>query len=155
MNSASYFLANTYSAFSPALNTASAACSVNGHNVVCPFFVHILGPSIFSVFWIPTIIIFISLWKIFTKAGQPGWASLIPIYNLVIMLQIIKKPTWWIILYFIPIVNIIIALIVVHKLSEAFGKGFLFTLGLVFLPIIFYPILGFGNATYSLPVTQA
>ena len=92
----------------------------------------------------------VSVWKIFSKAGQPGWASIIPIYNTVVMLQAVKKPIWWFILMFVPFVNIIIGLIVTHNLSKVFGKGVGFTLGLIFLPFIFYPILGFGSARYIL-----
>ena len=90
-----------------------------------------------------------AMWKVFTKAGEPGWASLIPIYNLVVMLKIAGKPVWWIILFLIPLVNIIISVLVALGIAERFGKGAGFAIGLVFLPFIFYPILGFGSATYG------
>lgn len=96
-----------------------------------------------------------SLWKIFTKAGQPGWACIVPIYNLVVLLKIVNKPIWWIILMLIPIVNIVVLIIVIHALSKAFGKGVGFTIGLLLLGFIFYPILGFGDATYTAPTTPA
>ena len=88
------------------------------------------------------------MWKIFSKAGQPGWAAIIPVYNMVVLLQIVKKPIWWILLLIIPFVNIIIGLIVLYRLARVFGKGIGFTLGLIFLSIIFYPILAFGKSTY-------
>ena len=147
-NIASYLLANTYSSFSPSLNIAAAVCSINGREVACPQYLNILGPVITLLILAVIVINVVATWKIFTKANQPGWASIVPIYNMVVMLQIVKKPTWWVILGFIPIINIIIGLIVVYELAQVFGKGLGFTFGLVFLPIIFYPILGFGRAAY-------
>ena len=88
----------------------------------------------------------IAMWKIFTKAGKPGWASLIPIYNIIVMYQIL------IILLFIPFINgiaaIVLSIIQCIRLSKAFGKGTGFTFGLIFLSPIFLLILGFGNDKY-------
>ncbi len=95
------------------------------------------------------ILMIASLWKIFVKAGKPGWASIIPIYNVIVLLQIIEKPVWWFILFFIPFVNIVIAIIVYLKLAEVFGKGAGFGIGLILLPFIFFPILAFGDAQYQ------
>lgn len=89
-----------------------------------------------------------SIWKVFEKAGKPGWAAIVPIYNIIVLLEIAGKPVWWIILMLIPLVNIIIAIIVLHQISLSFGKGTGFTLGLLFLGIIFWPMLGFGDAQY-------
>lgn len=91
----------------------------------------------------------VSLWKVFTKAGQPGWASLIPIYNAYVLLKIAGKPGWWLLLMFIPLVNIIVMILALVGLSNNFGKGGGFAAGLIFLPIIFYPILAFGDAQYQ------
>jgi hypothetical protein len=88
-------------------------------------------------------------WKIFTKAGQPGWAAIVPIYNIIVLLQIAGKPVWWIILLLIPLVNIIIMILVIAGLAKNFGKGTGFTVGLILLGIIFYPILAFGSAEYQ------
>src|SRR5437867_816400 len=88
------------------------------------------------------------LWRVFTKAGQPGWAAIIPIYNFYILLKIAGKPGWWLILCFIPLVSIIVAIIVAIELAKVFGKGTGFGIGLAFLGFIFYPILGFGEAKY-------
>ena len=88
-------------------------------------------------------------WKIFTKAGQPGWAVLIPIYNLVVFLQIVGRPLWWILLCFIPLVNFVVCIVLANDLAKKFGKGIGFTLGLIILSPIFYPILGFGSAEYQ------
>ena len=87
-------------------------------------------------------------WKIYVKAGKPGWACIIPIYSAIVMLEIIKKPIWWLFMFFIPLVNIYFAIVSVNELSKAFGKDTGFTVGLIFLPFIFYPILGFGDAKY-------
>lgn len=95
------------------------------------------------------LIMIISLWKIFVKAGKPGWAAIIPIYNLIVLLEICGKPIWWFILFLIPLVNIIVAIILTLALAAKFGKGVGFAIGLMILPIIFYPILGFGNAQYN------
>ncbi|MGB1121436.1 MAG: DUF5684 domain-containing protein, partial [Saprospiraceae bacterium] len=96
------------------------------------------------------IIFFIaSFWKIYEKAGKPGWTSIIPIYNVIVLLEIIKKPLWWIVLFIIPIVNIVIGIWTTNLLSKNFGKGEGFTIGLIFLPFIFYPILAFGDAQYQ------
>lgn len=89
------------------------------------------------------------VWKTFTKAGKPGWGAIVPIYNVVLMLEIAGKPIWWIILFFIPLVNMIVAIIVAIDIAKNFGKGAGFGLGLAFLGFIFYPILGFGDATYK------
>jgi len=99
------------------------------------------------------IIIFLiaSMWKIFEKAGKPGWAAIVPIYNIVVLLEIVGKPTWWIILFLIPIVNIIFSVWTYNMLSKSFGKDEGFTVGLVLLGIVFFPILGFGDAVYQGP----
>ena len=88
-------------------------------------------------------------WKIFTKAGQPGWAAIIPIYNIIVLLEVAKQPLWMIILYFIPIGNIIATIIVNIELANRFNKSGGFAAGLILLPFIFYPILGFGYSEYQ------
>jgi hypothetical protein len=90
----------------------------------------------------------VAMWKVFAKAGQPGWAVLIPIYNTIVLLRIVGRPWWWILLMLIPLVNIVITILVVVELAVVFGKGGGFAVGLIFLPFVFYPILGFGSATY-------
>ncbi len=98
------------------------------------------------------ILIIAGIWKTFAKAGQPGWAAIIPIFNAYILLKVAGRPWWWLLLLLIPLVNIVIAIIVAFDVAKAFGKGVGFGLGLVFLGFIFYPILGFGTATYTAPV---
>jgi len=89
-----------------------------------------------------------SYWIIFTKAGESGWKCLIPIYNFIILLNITKKPIWWIILMFIPLINIGVIILINIALSESFGKGTGFGIGLTLLPIVFAPLLAFGDAEY-------
>ncbi len=97
------------------------------------------------------IIIFtiVAFWKLYSKAGKPGWASLIPIYNIIVLLNIIKKPWWWIFLLLIPFVGFIIGIIIYIELAKAFGKSAGFAVGLILLPFIFIPILAFGDAQYQ------
>jgi hypothetical protein len=89
-----------------------------------------------------------SMWKVFTKAGKPGWAAIVPIYNIVVLLEIIRKPMWWIAMFFIPFVSLIFAILMYVELAKAFGKGGGFAAGLILLSPIFFPILGFGGAQY-------
>ncbi len=93
----------------------------------------------------------VPMWKIFTKAGKPGWACIIPIYNTIVLLEIVRKPLWWFFLFLIPLANIYFMVVVYNELSKAFGKGVGTTVGLIFLPIVFVPILGYGPATYQAP----
>lgn len=90
-----------------------------------------------------------AMWKIFEKAGEPGWAAIVPIYNLIVMYKIAGKPIWWILLLLVPIANLVTLIMVVHAISTRFGKDTGFTVGLIFLGFIFYPILGFGDAQYQ------
>jgi len=93
-------------------------------------------------------------WRLFTKAGKPGWASLIPIYNLYVLLTIVGRPGWWLILFLIPVVNIVIEIVVLIDLAKSFGKGVGFGLGLLFLGFIFFPILALGSASYVGPAAK-
>jgi hypothetical protein len=105
--------------------------------------------ALLAVYAVIGLISIIALWKVFTKAGKPGWAAIVPIYNLIVLLQIANKPAWWVILMLIPFLNFIFMIIVFIGLAEAFGKGVGFALGLVFLGIVFLPILAFGSAQYK------
>lgn len=105
--------------------------------------------GIIGVIYLAIIVIsVISLWKIFTKAGEPGWAAIVPIYNLVVLLKIVGKPIWWIVLLLIPCVNFIILILLCLELAKAFGKSGGFGVGLALLSPIFMPILAFGDAKY-------
>ena len=109
----------------------------------------IIAALLFVLIYIGIIVLMItSVWKVFTKANQPGWAAIVPIYNIIIMLEVAKKPTWWVAMYFIPIANFIFMIMTLNGLSKNFGKDEGFTVGMVFLGIVFWPILAFGNAQY-------
>jgi len=98
-------------------------------------------------------ILIVSYWKIFTKAGKPGWAALIPIYNMVVLAEIAKQPWWYSLIaslaYFIPFVGwvagFIFLVLIEYKLALAFGKDSGFAVGLILLPIFFFPILAFSK----------
>jgi hypothetical protein len=103
----------------------------------------------FMIFWLALALLMVaSLWKVFVKAGEPGWAAIVPIYNVFVLLKIAGKPAWWIVLMLIPVVNFIVIVIVSIALAERFGKGAGFGVGLGLLGFIFYPILGFGDSQY-------
>ena len=95
------------------------------------------------------LLIIAGMWKIFVKAGKPGWAAIIPIYNIIVLLEIAGKPAWWLILFIIPVVNFIIAIMVGISLAAKFGKGAGYGVGLGLLWPIFYPLLGFSDARYD------
>lgn len=93
----------------------------------------------------------VAMWKIYVKAGQEGWAAIVPIYNSYILLKIVGKPWWWLLLYLVPLVNIVFLVWTYNMLSKSFGKDEAFTAGLVILGIVFFPILGYGSAKYLGP----
>ena len=107
---------------------------------------------IMFVIWVGVLILVIAgCWKTFVKAGQPGWGVLIPIYNIYLLTVIAGRPSWWLLLFLIPLVNFIVAIILMVDVAKSFGKGPGFGLGLAFLGFIFFPILGFGDAQYQGP----
>lgn len=109
-------------------------------------------PTYLIVIWLACVIFLIAaMWKVFEKAGQPGWAAIIPIYNIYIMTKIGGKPGWWVLMMFLPVINIIYAIWLYNMISKSFGKDEGFTVGLVLFGIIFWPILGFGAAKYLGP----
>ncbi|HKK61693.1 MAG TPA: DUF5684 domain-containing protein [Bacteroidales bacterium] len=97
------------------------------------------------------VLLIVSQWKIFTKAGKPGWAILVPFYNVIVMLQIIGKPWWWLLLLIVPFVNIVFVIWSLNLLSLSFGKDTGFTIGLILLSPVFIPLLGLGSAEYKGP----
>jgi hypothetical protein len=103
------------------------------------------------LFWLAVVVVvIIGGWKVFEKAGQPGWAILIPLYNIYVMLKIAGRPGWWLLLYLIPLVNFAIAIIVAIDIAKAFGQSAAFGFFLlVLLGGIGYLILGFGNYRYQ------
>lgn len=91
------------------------------------------------------------LWMVFQKAGKPGWAAIVPLYNGIVILEIVGRPIWWIILFFIPFINLLASILIYNDLAKSFGKGVGWTIGLLLLPFVFVPALGFGSAQYLGP----
>mgnify|MGYP001564104460 CR=1 FL=1 len=106
-------------------------------------------PASTFAYLVIAVVVLASMWKIFAKAKQPGWAAIVPIYNLYILLKILNRPIWWMLLFFVPLVNLIAGIVLSNDLSKSFGKGVGTTLLLIFLPFIGYPMLGFGDAKYK------
>ncbi len=105
---------------------------------------------VFWIFYFAFIVFFIVvMWKIFVKAGKPGWGTIVPIYNVILKLEIADRPIWWIFLTFIPFVNIVIEIIITLDIAKAFGKGTGFGVGMILLPFIFFPILAFDSSEYQ------
>ena len=97
---------------------------------------------------------FFCMWKIFVKAGKPGWAAIVPFYNILVELEIVGQPWWFLLLMFIPIANIAISVIIIFGLAKVFGKSIGFGFGLLFLGFIFAPILAFSDAKYEGPIAS-
>ena len=106
------------------------------------------GSPFFAVFAFAGLVlaalVMVSQWKIYVKAGQPGWAALIPFYNIYILIKIIEKPMWWFLFIFVPILNFLPYV----QLGKKFGKGWGFGVGLILLSFVFFPILAFGDSVY-------
>jgi hypothetical protein len=104
------------------------------------------------VLWV---LMIVALWKVFTKAGEPGWKCIIPIYNVYTLLKIVGRPGWWLLLFLVPFVNLVVALVVSIDVAKSFGKSELFgVVGLFFFSFIGYLMLGFGDAKYNGPSVQ-
>ncbi|MCX6055754.1 MAG: DUF5684 domain-containing protein [Chloroflexi bacterium] len=94
------------------------------------------------------------MWKIYVKAGKPGWAAIVPIYNILVQLEILGKPWWYLLLMLVPLVNVVIGIMLIFDLAKVFGKGTGFGFGLLFLSFVFIPLLAFGDAQYKGPVAS-
>jgi hypothetical protein len=111
----------------------------------------IIGLIMTLIYLAIALFLIVAMWKLFTKAGKPGWAAIVPIYNIIVLLEIVGRPAWWFLLYFIPLVNIVVLIMVMLDLAKSFGKDTGFAVGLILLSIIFLPILAFGDARYVGP----
>jgi hypothetical protein len=103
----------------------------------------------FIIYLAVIVIVIVGAWKIFEKAGKPGWTAIIPFYNLIVLLEIAGRPIWWFILLLIPFVGWVVGIIVCVDVAKKFGKGTGFGVGLALLSFIFVPLLGFGDAKYQ------
>jgi len=115
-----------------------------------PLLLHLMEDGKFPG-WFFTIVALVGLWKVFEKAGRQGWEAIIPFYNIIVALRLVGKPEWWLVWYFIPIANIIVYVWTCNLLAKSFGKGMLYTIGLVILAPFFLILLGFGDAQYQGP----
>ena len=115
-----------------------------------------LGISIaFFVFTLALVAFYLfCCWKVFEKAGKPGWASLIGGHNVVTIFEIVGRPGWWFFLLMIPFANFVISIMILFELVKVFGKDTGFGFGLLFLPFIFLPILALGDAEYQGPLAH-
>src|SRR4051812_21646288 len=98
----------------------------------------LFGGAFFLVWLAVIVLVFVSLWKLFEKAGKPGWAGIVPIYNAIVLLEIVGRPLWWIVLLMVPCVNFVIAILVCIDLAKAFGKDALYGIGLALLGFVFF-----------------
>lgn len=110
---------------------------------------------IFVVIYLAVLILMIAgMWRIFEKAGQPGWGAIVPIYNLYLLTVIAQKPGWWTVMFFIPLANVVFGIMTMYEIAKRFGKDVGFTVGLILLSFVFIPILGLGDAQYTPEPTE-
>ena len=105
--------------------------------------------ALIIIYLLFVIFMLVTMWTIYAKAGKPGWAALIPIYNIIVFMEIIKKPWWWLFLWMIPVVNYVFIIWGLNLLAKKFGKSEGFTVGLVLLAFVFFPILAFDKSSYE------
>jgi hypothetical protein len=112
---------------------------------------------VFWILYLAVIVLMIAgMWKVFEKAGKPGWAAVIPIYNVIVLLEIAGRPAWWIVvILLVPCVNIVFAILLYIDVAKAFGKDAGWGIGLLFLGFVFFPLLGFGDAKYIGPPARS
>jgi uncharacterized membrane protein YhaH (DUF805 family) len=112
--------------------------------------------GVFVLIWLALVVFsIVATWKLYTKAGKPGWASIVPFYNVYVLLQIAGRPGWWMLLFFVPFVNIVIGLLLALDLAKVFGKSTVFgVVGLFLFSTIGYAMLAFGSAKYTAPAPQ-
>ena len=101
------------------------------------------------------VVFVIGTWKVFSKAGRPGWWSIIPILNVIVLLQISGRSGWWVLGYLVPILNLFVHIRWGIEMAHAYGRGIGFAIGLILLEPLFLVILGFSDARYLGPATAA
>jgi hypothetical protein len=127
----------------------STAATTTDTGVIAAFMAFFGGMWLFSM--VLGVFFLVCMWKIFVKAGKPGWAAIVPIYNVIVMLEIIGRPTWWIVLMFVPLAQLYVAIMVALDLAKVFGKSSGFGVANIFFPYVTYPMLAFGKAVYTAP----
>jgi hypothetical protein len=101
---------------------------------------------VFLVFVVPTVV---GMWKVFEKAGKPGWAAIIPFFNMFVLNEVARKEILWFVLTLIPCINIVALIVICMDVAKNFGKDPLYGIGLALLPFVFFPLLGFSDARYQ------
>jgi hypothetical protein len=96
-----------------------------------------------------SLLIIAAYWIIYERAGQAGWKSLIPFYNMYVLMEISGKPGWWMFLLVVPLVGVVVYLLAMLSLAKKFGRSELFGVGIFILPMIFLPLLAFGGSQYE------
>jgi len=127
------------------LQSASSTMEMQQVEAPSPAVMMVVGLIFLGLF----LVTIAAVWKVFAKAGEPGWAVLVPFYNLAVGMKVSGKPWWWFLLLFIPVVGIVIAILQCVGLAKNFGKGTGFAVGLMLLSPIFILILGFGSAQFQ------
>lgn len=133
-----------YEYTSPSYTTSTASSEIGAVALVIMLIVILISLAV-------SVLMLAAMWRVFTKAGKPGWAAIIPVYNFVVLLQIVGRPEWQVLLMFLPFANIYIAIVVALDLAKSFGKTSGFGVLMIFFPAIMYPILGFGSSRYLGP----
>ncbi len=106
--------------------------------------------GVFAIIMLVVLLVVLAgMWKMFEKAGEPGWAALVPIYNMFVLVRIAGKEMWWAILLLLPCVNFVALVMVCLDIARKFGKDTMYGVGLALLPFVFFPMLGFGSAQYN------
>lgn len=115
----------------------------------------IFGGAFLFVWLVLAVVVVVSMWKIFEKAGRPGWVSLVPIYNTWVLAEVVGKPGWWALILLaagIPVVGwiaaLVVSIILSIELAKSFGKEPAYAALLILLPVVGYPMLAFGDAKY-------
>lgn len=107
-----------------------------------------VGVVYFAAMVVVTVISIVSMWRLFTKAGKPGWASIVPIYNTIVQLQIAGRPAWWVLLIlFVPLLNVWVSVVALIDFVRSYQRSGLWVLGLMFLPVIALPWFTFSSKT--------
>ena len=135
------------------LSTADAGVMAGMMAFFAAYFLVIMAVAVFMI---------VCMWKIFVKAGKPGWAALVPVYNIIVLLEIVGRPAWWVLLFFLSVIPfvgwigaMIVGVIVMIDLAKSFGKDTGFAILLILLPIVGYPMLAFGKDEYKGPAVTA
>lgn len=107
------------------------------------------GPVVLSVGLLITFLQVAGFWMVFAKAGEPGWAAIVPIYNIYVLVKISNNEWWWLLVFLIPLIQIVAIVKIQLNVASEFDQGTGFAVGLILLPIVFYPLLGVGDYQYD------